>query len=205
MVKTNGPRQTLIDLLTRQGRGKTRQMRRGVTAEEVRAAIEVVSWWYPDLDWDDERATAEACRGAVCRAAEIKVEPPADSRLDIDDPDYAWDLVAVYCRLSGGWRSRHDTLAALGISPYDPTKFLLGVPNRWNPLSGTSKRRRPWRPPTDPIRLAKILERCERCKRLDISLFQCGFGSECRLKNVKGSGCYGGLLAGRIPPQPGPD
>jgi hypothetical protein len=198
MVKTNGPRQTLVNLLTRQGRGKTRRMRRGLTAEEVRAAIEVVSWWYPDLDWDNELATAEACWAAVCRAAEIKVEPPADSWLD----DYDWDLVAVYCHLSHGGRTRDDTLAALGISPHDPTKFLLGVPNHRNRLSGTNKRRRPWKPPTDPKRLAKLLERCERCKKVNIYVFQHGFGSECRLKDVEGSGCYGGLLGGRVPPEP---
>ena len=57
------PERDSVRLVTRQGRGKTRRMRRGLTAEEVKAAIEVVAIWDPDMDWKDSEAD---CRRVHC-------------------------------------------------------------------------------------------------------------------------------------------
>jgi hypothetical protein len=194
MVKGSSPRQILVNLLTRQGQGKTRRMRRGLTAQEVKAAIEVVSWSCPDTDWGDARATAKACWTAVSKAGRVKPAPPADYWMD----EYAWDLIVLYNYLADVATSRNATLGALGLKPFDPT--LDPMEGKIKEQHISNRRRRPLRkPPPTPEEIARQLERCEKCKKIPIWLFQSGYQKKCPLRDVEGSGCYGVLLGGRTP------
>ena len=79
-------------LVTRQGGGVMRRLRRGVTAEEVALAIDVVRLWDSDFDLSVPRKSRRCCT-FILQAALGQDQVP--------HPDEDWDLVAVYARLLG--------------------------------------------------------------------------------------------------------
>ncbi len=106
MVKPSTPGEKLADLLvSRQGGGKTRRLRRKVTTAEVAEAVALLQTYCPNVNLLDP----EHCH-ALC----VKVLGAALAPNRIPDPKENWDLVAVFAGLRGIGRA--EACVELGLA-----------------------------------------------------------------------------------------
>ncbi len=106
MVKPSTPGKKLADLLvSRQGGGKTRRLRRKVTTAEVAEAVALLQTYCPNANLLDP----EQCH-ALC----VKVLGAALAPNRIPDPKENWDLVAVFAGLRG--IKRAEACVELGLA-----------------------------------------------------------------------------------------
>lgn len=106
MVKPSTPGKKLADLLvSKQGSGKTRRLRRKITAAEVAEAVALLRTCRPDADLVKPDESHALCK-AVLDAALAPARTPS--------PDQNWDLVSVYASLRRVERS--DACVELGLT-----------------------------------------------------------------------------------------
>ena len=105
MVKRSTPQATLLRLFTAPTASGARRLRRGVTADEVAAAVEVVRLWFPEADLTDRKVSRLKCVLALEAAL---------GQDRVPHPDEDWDLVAVYAWLRR--KPRQEACRELGLT-----------------------------------------------------------------------------------------
>ena len=122
MVKPSSPRMILAKLVTRQGSGKVRDLRKGVTAQEIADALAVVLIAMPRADLRAPLMAHRICLWVLKRTL-------APDR--VPRPTRNWDLVAVYARLRG--ISRDQACAELKLPVWKPPVKKPGMKPRPKP------------------------------------------------------------------------
>jgi hypothetical protein len=114
MLKPSTPQETLRRLLTRQGSGKFRRLRKGATAKELADAIAIVRIKFPEAKcWLNAVPTGLVCSGVIGN-----VLGHADRVPDRRGARAAeWDLVGAWMRKTGV-EDRAKAVQMLGL----PTK-----------------------------------------------------------------------------------
>jgi hypothetical protein len=118
MVKPSNPQRILARMVTRQGGGRARRPRKGVTAKEVAEAVSIVRLKYGDEALRNPELAGTGCWMAIMDAMETLWKPPPRDHGKPRHPhmDSDWDLVALYANLVGIDREQACVELGLGAS-----------------------------------------------------------------------------------------